>query len=60
VQAALFHFKKDHVACSIAADDYNKDLPLFVAIKENRWLNEFFLYVVTCWRIFTPARASAP
>jgi hypothetical protein len=31
---------------SIAAEDYNKDLPLFVAIKGNRLLNEFFLYVL--------------
>jgi hypothetical protein len=34
------------VAYSIAPEDYNKDLPLFVAIKENRLLNEFFLYVL--------------
>ncbi len=39
-----FHFKKDHVAYSIAPEDYDKDLPLFVAIKENRLLNEFFLF----------------
>ena len=31
---------------SIAPEDYDKDLPLFVAIKENRLLNEFFLYVL--------------
>jgi hypothetical protein len=34
------------VAYSIAPEYYNKDLPLFVAIKENRLLNEFFLYVL--------------
>jgi hypothetical protein len=34
------------VAYSIAPKDYDKDLPLFVAIKENRLLNEFFLYVL--------------
>jgi hypothetical protein len=34
------------VAYSITAEDYNKDLPLFVAIKENRLLNEFFQYVL--------------
>ena len=42
----LFHFKKDHVAYSIAAEDYNKDLHLCVTIKENRLLDEFFLYVL--------------
>ena len=31
---------------SIAAEDYAKGLPLFVAIKANRLLNEFFLYVL--------------
>jgi hypothetical protein len=30
----------------IAPEDYDKDLPLFVAIKENRLLNEFFLFVL--------------
>jgi hypothetical protein len=40
------------VAYSIAPEDYDKDLPLFVAIMvfvaimENRLLNEFFLYVL--------------
>jgi hypothetical protein len=34
------------VAYSIAPEDYDKDLPLFVATKENRLLNEFFLYVL--------------
>jgi hypothetical protein len=34
------------VAYSIAPEDYDKDLPLFVAIKENRLLNEFFLFVL--------------
>jgi hypothetical protein len=34
------------MAYSIAPEDYDKDLPLFVAIKENRLLNEFFLYVL--------------
>jgi hypothetical protein len=41
----LFHFKKDHVAYSIAAE-HHEALPLFVPIKENRLLNEFFLYVL--------------
>ena len=31
------------MAYSIAPEDYDKDLPLFVPIKENRLLNEFFL-----------------
>jgi hypothetical protein len=31
---------------SIAPEDYANGLPLFVAIKENRLLNEFFLYVL--------------
>ena len=31
---------------SIAPEDYTAGLPLFVAIKENRLLNEFFLYVL--------------
>ncbi len=34
------------MAYSIAPEDYDKDLPLFVAIKENRLLNEFFLFVL--------------
>ncbi len=33
------------MAYSIAAEDY-KALPLFVPIKENKLLNEFFLYVL--------------
>ncbi len=41
----LFHFRKDHSAYSIAADDYDTK-PLFVSSKENRLLNEFFLYVL--------------
>ena len=31
---------------SIAPEDYAKGLPLFVSIKQNRLLNEFFLYVL--------------
>ena len=31
---------------SIAPEDYANGLPLFVVIKENRLLNEFFLYVL--------------
>jgi hypothetical protein len=37
--------QEDHVAYSIAAEDYEA-LPLFAPIKENRLLNEFFLYVL--------------
>jgi hypothetical protein len=41
----LFHFKTDHAQYSIMPKDYaNK--PLFVSSKENRFLNEFFLYVL--------------
>ena len=41
----LFHFKKDHAQYSIKPEDYATK-PLFVASKENRLLNEFFLYVL--------------
>ena len=41
----LFHFKKDHAEYSLKPDDYATK-PLFVASKENRFLNEFFLYVL--------------
>jgi hypothetical protein len=41
----MFHFKKDDAAFSIAAEDYEA-MPLFVSSKENRLLNEFFLYVL--------------
>ena len=41
----LFHFKKDHAEYSLKPDDYVTK-PLFVASKENRFLNEFFLYVL--------------
>ena len=41
----LFHFKKDHAQYSLKPDDYETK-PLFVASKENRLLNEFFLYVL--------------
>jgi hypothetical protein len=41
----LFHFKKDHAQYSLKPDDYETK-PLFVASKENRFLNEFFLYVL--------------
>jgi hypothetical protein len=34
----LFHFKKDHAAYSITAEDYEA-MPLFVSLKENRLLN---------------------
>jgi hypothetical protein len=38
----LFHFKKDHAQYSLKPGDYATK-PLFV---ENRFLNEFFLYVL--------------
>ncbi len=41
----MFHFKKDHAGCSIKAEDYETK-PLFVSSKENRLLNELFLYVL--------------
>jgi hypothetical protein len=41
----LFHFKKNHVAYNIAAEDYEA-MPLFVSSKEDRLLNEFFLNVL--------------
>jgi hypothetical protein len=41
----LFHFKKGHAQYSIKPEDYATK-PLFVALKENRLLNEFFLYVL--------------
>ncbi len=41
----LFHFKKDHAQFSIQPEDYATK-PLFVASKENRLLNVFFLYYV--------------
>jgi hypothetical protein len=41
----LFHFKKDHAQYSLKPEDYATK-PLFVASKENRFLNEFFLYVL--------------
>ncbi len=34
------------MAYSIATKDYDKDLPLFVPIKENRLLNAVFLYAL--------------
>lgn len=41
----LFHFKKDHPAYSIKAQDYATK-PLFAAATDNRLLNDFFLYVL--------------
>ena len=41
----LFHFKKDHSQYSLKPGDYATK-PLFVASKDNRFLNEFFLYVL--------------
>ena len=41
----MFHFKKDHAQYSLKPDDYATK-PLYVASKENRFLNEFFLYVL--------------
>ena len=41
----MFHFKKDHAQYSLEPEDYATK-PLFVASKENRLLNEFFLYVL--------------
>ena len=41
----LFHFKKDHAEYSLKPDDYATK-PLFVASKDNRFLNEFFMYVL--------------
>jgi len=35
----LFHFKKDHAEYSLKPDDYATK-PLFVASKENQFLNE--------------------
>jgi hypothetical protein len=45
IAGGLFHFKKDHAQYSLKPDDYATK-PLFVASKENRFLNEFFLYVL--------------
>jgi hypothetical protein len=45
IAGGLFHFKKDHAQYSLKPEDYATK-PLFVASKENRLLNEFFLYVL--------------
>ena len=45
IAGGLFHFKKDHAQYSLKPDDYATK-PLYVASKENRFLNEFFLYVL--------------
>ncbi len=42
---ALFHFKKDHAQYSLKPEDYATK-PLFVASKENQFLNDFCLYVL--------------
>ncbi len=45
IAGGLFHFKKDHAQYSLKPEDYaNK--PLFLASKENRFLNKFFLYIL--------------
>ena len=41
----LFHFKKNHAEYSLKPENYATK-PLFVASKENRFLKEFFLYVL--------------
>jgi len=41
----LFHFKKDEAQHSLKPKDYATK-PLFVASKDNRFLNDFFLYVL--------------
>ncbi len=59
IAGGLFRFKKDHAHYSLKPEDYvNK--PLFLASKnsvENRFLNEFFLYILEG---LTPARALEP
>ncbi len=45
IAGGLFHFKKDHAQYSLKPEDYETK-PLFVASKENRFLNQFFLYVL--------------
>ena len=45
IAGGLFHFKKDNAQYSLKPEDYATK-PLFVASKENRFLNEFFLYVL--------------
>ncbi len=56
IAGGLFHFKKDHAQYSLKPEDYaNK--PLFLASKENRLLNEFFLYILEdlhCARFASP------
>ena len=45
IAGGLFRFKKDHAQYSLKPEDYvNK--PLFLASKENRFLNEFFMYIL--------------
>jgi hypothetical protein len=45
IAGGLFHFKKDHAQYNLKPEDYaNK--PLFLASKEKRFLNEFFLYTL--------------
>jgi hypothetical protein len=45
IAGGLFHFKRDHTQYSLKPEDYvNK--PLFLASKENRFLNKFFLYIL--------------
>ena len=45
IAGGLFRFKKDHAQYSLKPEDYaNK--PLFLASKENRFLSEFFLYIL--------------
>jgi hypothetical protein len=45
IAGGLFHFKKDNAQYSLKPEDYATK-PLFVASKENRFLNQFFLYVL--------------
>jgi hypothetical protein len=42
IAGGLFHFNKDNAQYSLKPEDYATK-PLFVASKENRFLNEFFL-----------------
>ena len=60
IPGGLFHFKKDNAQYSLKPEDYVTK-PLFVASKENQFLNMFFLYVLedlhTCQSLGAPARA---
>ncbi len=55
--------KKDHAQYSVQPEDYVSK-PIFVALKGNRLLNEFFLYVLedhhTCGAAWCVAGASTP